>query len=74
MFSGRGALVLNKTFFYAQHNHRTEAAALRKTKKEWEACGTVVTSLCTTMYAAMDEVDARVKQVRVPRRFSVLAG
>lgn len=39
---------------------------MRKTKKEWEACGAVVTSLCTAISTAMDEVDARVEKVRMP--------
>ncbi|CAM9385522.1 unnamed protein product, partial [Ectocarpus sp. 12 AP-2014] len=42
---------------------RSEAAALRKTKKEWEACGTAVTSLCEMMSAAMDGIDSRVTKV-----------
>ncbi|CAM9330763.1 unnamed protein product, partial [Ectocarpus sp. 4 AP-2014] len=42
---------------------RSEAAALRKTKKKWEACGTAVTSLCEMMSAAMDETDSRVTKV-----------
>lgn len=47
-------------------NCRGEVAALRKLKKEWEACGTVVTDLCATMTAAMDETDVRVSKVGVP--------
>lgn len=49
------------------HINRGEAAALRKTKKEWEACGTAVTSLCEMMSAAMDETDSRVTKVELPR-------
>lgn len=49
------------------HINRGEAAALRKTKKEWEACGTTVTSLCEMMSAAMDETDSRVTKVELPR-------
>lgn len=74
MLTGRGGLVLLTIFWRSMnHNHRVEAAALRKTKKEWEACGTVVTSLCTTMSAGMDEVDARVQKASMPTS-RVLAG
>lgn len=52
--------------FVTLHNCRGEVAALRKLKKEWEACGTVVTDLCATMAAAMDETDVRVTKVGVP--------
>lgn len=43
-----------------------EAAALRKTKKDWEACGAVVTSLCTSITKAMDDIDLRVQKVIGP--------
>lgn len=55
------------TFRRNWHINRGDAAALRKTKKEWEACGTVVTSVCEMMSAAMDETDSRITKVELPR-------
>lgn len=56
---------LSKLCVY-RHNHRAEVVALRKTKKEWEACGTVVTSLCTMVSTDMGEIGARVEKVSIP--------